>query len=93
MEWGHNIKFMATSFFCLLYLFIHTYTYIYILFVFYNLSTILLWVAMLIYGGRVFGKQITTTTTLLFVQKYKSWMVCPANSWKATRGGARQVHV
>ena len=45
-------------------------------------------------GGHVFGKQITTTTTtLLFVQEYKSWMVCPANSWKATRGGARQVHV
>ena len=45
-------------------------------------------------GGHVFGKQITTTTTtLLFVQKYKSWMVHPANNWKATRGGARQVHV
>ena len=46
-------------------------------------------------GGHVFVKQITTTTTttLLFVQEYKSWMVCPANSWKATRGGARQVHV
>ena len=45
-------------------------------------------------GGHVFGKQITTTTTtLLFVQEYKSWMVCPANSWKATRGRARQVHV
>ena len=46
-------------------------------------------------GGHVFGKQITTTTTttLLFAQEYKSWMVCPANSWKATRGRARQVHV
>ena len=32
------------------------------------------------------------TTTLFFVQKYKSWIVCPANSWKATRGGARQVN-
>ena len=31
------------------------------------------------------------TTTLFFVQKYKSWIVCPENSWKATRGGARQV--
>ena len=45
-------------------------------------------------GGHVFGKQITaTTTTLLFAQEYKSWMVCPANSWKVTRGRARQVHV
>ena len=25
----------------------------------------------------------TTTTLLFFVQKYKSWMVCLANSWKA----------
>ena len=45
-------------------------------------------------GGHVFGKQITTTTTtLLFAQEYKSWMVCHANTWKATRGRARQVHV
>ena len=46
-------------------------------------------------GAHVFGKQITTTTTtlLLIVRKYKSWMVHPANNWKATRGGARQVHV
>ena len=25
-------------------------------------------------------------------QKYKNWIVCPANSGKASRGGARQVH-
>ena len=30
----------------------------------------------------------TKTTTLFFVQKYKSWIVCPANSWKASRDGA-----
>ena len=28
----------------------------------------------------------TTTTTLFFVQKYKNWIVCPADSWKASRG-------
>ena len=30
----------------------------------------------------------TTTTTSFFGQKYKSWIVCPANSWKASSGGA-----
>ena len=25
-------------------------------------------------------------------QKYKNWIVCPTNSGKASRGGARQVH-
>ena len=25
-------------------------------------------------------------------QKYKNWIICPANSGKASRGGARQVH-
>ena len=29
--------------------------------------------------------QPTITTTLFFVQKYKSWIVCPENSWKASR--------
>ena len=28
----------------------------------------------------------TTTTTLFFVQKYKNWIVCPADSWKASHG-------
>ena len=27
-------------------------------------------------------------TTLFFV--YRSWIVCPENSWKSSRGGARQ---
>ena len=27
-----------------------------------------------------------TTTTLFFVQKYKNWIVCPADSWKASCG-------
>ena len=30
----------------------------------------------------------TTTTTSFFGQKYKSWIVCPVNSWKASSGGA-----
>ena len=47
-----------------------------------------------------FGSTIASLTrhalydvkALFFVQKYKSWIVCPANSWQASRGGARQVH-
>ena len=27
-----------------------------------------------------------TMTTLFFVQKYKNWIVCPADSWKASCG-------
>ena len=41
------------------------------------------------------GRRATTTTitiTLFFEQKYKRWMVRPTNSWKASCGGARQVH-
>ena len=32
----------------------------------------------------------TTTTTLFFVNR--SWIVCLANNWKASRGGTRQLH-
>ena len=83
MGWGHNIKFMATS--------LHTYIHlICILQLKYNIIV----GSYANLGGHVFGKQITTTTTtLLFVQKYKNWMDHPANNWKATCGGARQVHV
>ena len=35
------------------------------------------------------GKYGTTTTTTLFFV-YRSWIVCPENSWKTNRGGARQ---
>ena len=36
--------------------------------------------------NRKIGMITTTTTTLFFVQKYKNWIVCPADSWKASRG-------
>ena len=35
------------------------------------------------------GKYGTTTTTTLFFE-YRSWIVCPENSWKTSRGGATQ---
>ena len=35
------------------------------------------------------GKYGTTTTTTLFFV-YRSWIVCPENSWKSSHGGARQ---
>ena len=28
----------------------------------------------------------TATTTLFFAQKYKNWIVCPTDSWKASCG-------
>ena len=93
MGWGHNIKLMATSLF-LFTLLVHTYIHTYIhLICILQLKYNIIVGSYANLGGHVFGKQITTTTTLLFVQEYKSWMVCPANSWKATPGGARQVHV
>ena len=94
MGWGHNIKFMATSLF-LFTLLVHTYIHTYIhLICILQLKYNIIVDSYANLGGHVFGKQITTTTTtLLFVQKYKNWMDHPANNWKATRGGARQVHV
>ena len=91
---GSYIKFMATSLF-LFTLLVHTYIHTYIhLICILQLKYNIIVGRYANLGGHVFGKQITTTTTtLLFAQEYKSWMVCPANSWKATRGGVRQVHV
>ena len=34
----------------------------------------------------------TIMNSLFLVQKCKSEIVCPTNSWKASRGRARQVH-
>ena len=44
----------------------------------------------LLYATHVTTTTATTTTTLFFVNR--SWIVCLANNWKASRGGTRQLH-